>query len=640
MFKYENLKKIHPKYYLLVADIPIIIMTYIVSLILVFGFDDVVGSKINEWKFVLIILPIKIYFFATFGLYRNVLRHMDLTSIVTIFKTTVFASFVIAGVFSLFKNNIAGRTIIVDWMLTFMFVSGTRYSTRLLREVILNNFISPNVSKNCVIYGKGELVDKVLRHIRTSPDLNYRVRSVFSSNHHDHNKVMQGINMYYDDGLTFKEYLKENKTDLLIIADNSLPRQKLREILFESNEHKIEVKIVPMADQFLKDATLHFETVRDVSLEDLLKRDKNDINLPVIEEFIKGKIILVSGAGGSIGSEMCNQILECKPKKLILLEKSEFNLYQIERQCLEKIGNLNNSIVIVPLLLNVTDKENVFYYIDKYKPNIVIHAAAYKHVPMVEKNIALSVKNNVLGTKILADACVESKVEKFILVSSDKAVNPTNVMGTTKRLCEIYIQSLHQLGVFTKFSAVRFGNVLGSSGSVIPLFKEQILKGGPITVTHPDITRYFMLIPEAVQLVLQAGSLSEGGEIFILDMGEPVKILNLAKDMITLSGLKYPDDIDIIFTGLRPGEKLYEELIITGSEIHTQYESIFIAQPKEINCQQTFSKFKEIFNVLNDRDDIKIIELMNQLVPEFKHKRDNSEAASSRMPSFEYKGSI
>jgi len=638
MVKYEDLKKLHPKYILLLADIPLIVMTYILSLLLVFGVDEILSSKINEWRFVLIILPIKIYFFATFGLYRNVLRHMDLSSIVTIFKTTILASIVIAGIFSLFKNEIAGRTIIVDWMITFMFVSGTRYSTRLLREVILNNFAVSNSTKSCVIYGKGELVDKVLRHIRTSPELKYRVNSVFSNNRYDDNKVMQGINMYYDDGITFKEYLKENKIDLLIFADNSLPRHKLREILFECAEYKIEVKIVPMEDQFLQDATLHFESVRDVSLEDLLKRESNDISLPVIEQFIHGKIVLVSGAGGSIGSEMCNQILECKPQKLILLEKSEFNLYQIERQCLEKINNLKQNIVIIPLLLNVTDKENVFHYIDKFKPNIVIHAAAYKHVPMVEKNIALSVKNNVLGTKILADACVESKVEKFILVSSDKAVNPTNVMGATKRLCEIYIQSLHQLGVFTKFSAVRFGNVLGSSGSVIPLFKEQILKGGPITVTHPDITRYFMLIPEAVQLVLQAGSLSEGGEIYILDMGEPVKILNLAKDMITLSGLKYPDDIDIIFTGLRPGEKLYEELIITGSEIHTQYESIFIAQPKEINCQLTFGKFKEIFNVINDRNDSNIIELINQLVPEFKHRRDNSESNSERMPSFEFKG--
>ncbi len=638
MFKNDRLKNIHPKYYLLVADIPLIIATYVFSLILVYGLSEELNLKLQDWWFVLVIIPIKIYFFASFGLYRNILRHLDLSSIVTIFKTTVFASFVVAGVFFLFKNDIAGRTIVVDWMITFMFVSGTRYSSRLIREVIINNFVLSNAAKTCVIYGSGELVDKVLRHIRTSSDLNYRVVSVFSTNKYDDKKAIQGINIHFDDGKVFKNYLKNNKIDLLIFADNDLTKQKMREIVFECNEYKIEVKIVPLEKHFLQDASIRVETVRDISLEDLLKRDSSDINIPIIEEFIRDKIVLVSGAGGSIGSEMCNQILECSPKKLILLEKSEFNLYQIERQCLEKIGLLKQNIKITPLLLNVTDKENVFYYIDKYKPNIVIHAAAYKHVPMVEKNIALSVKNNVLGTKILADACVESKVEKFILVSSDKAVNPTNVMGATKRLCEIYIQSLHQLGVFTKFSAVRFGNVLGSSGSVIPLFKEQILKGGPITVTHPEITRYFMLIPEAVQLVLQAGSMSKGGEIFILDMGEPVKILNLAKDMITLSGLKYPDDIDIIFTGLRQGEKLYEELIITGSEIHTQYDSILIAQSKEINCQQTFSKFKEIFGVLNERNDSNIIQLINQLVPEFKHRRDNSDSNSERMPSFEYKG--
>lgn len=640
MFKNDTLKNIHPKYYLLLADIPLIIITYIISLTLVHGVNSALYANLDNWWFVLIIIPIKIYFFASFGLYRNILRHLDLSSIVTIFKTTIFASFVIAGAFSLFKNDIGGRTIVVDWMITFMFVAGTRYSSRLIREVILNNFILTSTAKNCVVYGSGELVDKVLRHIRTNNELNYRVSTVFSTNKYDHKKVIQGIDIRYDDGQIFKEYLKDNKFDILIFADNDLSKQKMREIVFECNEYKIEVKIVPLEEHFLQDASVRVDAVRDVSLEDLLKRDSNDINLPIIETFIKGKIVLVSGAGGSIGSEMCNQILDCKPRKLILLEKSEFNLYQIERQCLAKIDSIKQNISIIPLLLNVTDKDNVFYYVDKYKPNLVIHAAAYKHVPMVEKNIALSVKNNVLGTKILADACVESKVEKFILVSSDKAVNPTNVMGATKRLCEIYIQSLNQLGVFTKFSAVRFGNVLGSSGSVIPLFKEQILNGGPITVTHPEITRYFMLIPEAVQLVLQAGSMSEGGEIFILDMGQPIKILNLAKDMITLSGLKYPDDIDIKFTGLRPGEKLYEELIITGSEKHTQYESIFIAQPKEINCQYTFSKFKEIFGILNDRNDVNIVNLISELVPEFRHKRDNSDSNSERMPSFEYKGPV
>lgn len=638
MFKYENLKNIHPKYYLLLADIPLMIMTYVVSLALVYGVNDTLYSKLNEWWFVLMILPIKIYFFATFGLYRNILRHLDLSSIVTIFKTTVFASFVVAGMFFIFKNDIAKRIIFIDWMITFMLVSGTRYSSRLIREVIINNFVMSTASKSCVIYGSGELVDKALRHIRTKAELNYRVISVFSTNKYDDKKVIQGIDIHFDNGEVFNEFLKNNKLDLLIFADNNLSKQKMREIVLACNQFKIDVKIVPLEEHFLQDASERVESVRDISLEDLLKRDSNDINMPIIESFIRDKVILVSGAGGSIGSEMCNQILECKPQKLILLEKSEFNLYQVERQCLEKIGSNKLDISVIPLLLNVTDKENVFYYLDKYKPQLVIHAAAYKHVPMVEKNIALSVKNNVLGTKILADACVESKVEKFILVSSDKAVNPTNVMGATKRLCEIYIQSLNQLGVTTKFSAVRFGNVLGSSGSVIPLFKEQILKGGPITVTHPEITRYFMLIPEAVQLVLQAGSMSEGGEIFILDMGQPIKILDLAKDMITLSGLKYPDDISIEFTGLRPGEKLFEELIITGSEKHTQYESIFIAQPKDMNCQVTFAKFKEIFGILNDRNDEKIIKLISQLVPEFKHRRDNSNSNSERMPSFEYKG--
>ncbi len=339
----------------------------------------------------------------------------------------------------------------------------------------------------------------------------------------------------------------------------------------------------------------------DISVEDLLARHPQDLDKSTIETFIQDKVILVTGAGGSIGSEICRQCEKYGAKKLILLDHSEFNLYSIEQEI--------KDIPTVAVMENIRDLELIDKTFAKHRPEIVIHAAAYKHVPLVEANITEAILNNIVGTKNVIDTAIKYYVEKFVMISTDKAVRPTNVMGTTKRICELYAQNSNGKG--TDIVAVRFGNVLGSSGSVIPKFKAQIEKGENITVTHPEITRYFMLIPEACELVLQAGAIGSGGEIFILDMGEPIKIVDLAKKMIELSGR---DDITIEFTGLRPGEKLYEELLIDESDAQTQYKSITVARPTLYDREQLN---KDIEELVNSNDKLK---KLKEIVPEFEHK--------------------
>lgn len=346
--------------------------------------------------------------------------------------------------------------------------------------------------------------------------------------------------------------------------------------------------------------------LEDISVEDLLARRPKDLDKSLIQEFINGKTILVTGAGGSIGSEICRHCKKYGAKKLLLLERSEFNLYAI----VEELGDFN----AVPIMKDVVDFETLGSVFKEHKPQVVIHAAAYKHVPLVESNMMEGIKNNVIGTKNIVDNCVKYEVEKLILISTDKAVRPTNVMGATKRICELYSQNV--ISKKTEIVAVRFGNVLGSSGSVIPKFKAQIQAGKNITVTHPDITRYFMLIPEACELVLQAGALGKGREIFILDMGEPIKIMDLAKKMIELSGRK---DISIEICGLRPGEKLFEELLINESECFTEYESITIAPTTIYNIESLNNDIQKLIS-LKSKDEI-LVQLKN-IVPEFSHKEN------------------
>jgi len=453
-------------------------------------------------------------------------------------------------------------------------------------------------TKQVVIFGAGKAGMKLEEEFRNSE---YKVRYFVDDDNIVQGRSIDAVRIL--SSVDLQKRIGKEKFDLLVIAMPSANKKRITQIYEELNSYFKEIKVLPSLSDILRDKDFSTQ-LKDISVEDLLARHPADLDKNKISSFIGNKVVLITGAGGSIGSEIVRQCIIFKAKQLILLDHSEFNLYQIEQE----VGGVN----VVPIMQSVVSLEDLDRTFNTYKPDIVIHAAAYKHVPLVESNISVAIRNNIIGTKNIIDTAIKHKVKKLVLISTDKAVRPTNVMGTTKRICELYAQNSNGNG--TDIVAVRFGNVLGSSGSVIPKFKGQIEKGQNITVTHPDITRYFMLIPEACELVLQAGAIGTGGEIFILDMGEPIKIVDLAKKMIELSGR---DNIQIEFSGLRPGEKLYEELLIDDSDCTTDYESITVAKPTLYDIDKLN---KDISKLLICEDKI---EQLQYIVPEFNHQLNN-----------------
>ena len=450
-------------------------------------------------------------------------------------------------------------------------------------------------TKKLVIYGAGKAGLQLQREFLNSE---YHLVCFIDDDEILHHRSIDGISIYSQE--KYYSLFQEEKFDMMVIAMPSVSKDRIKNIYETMQGNFDRIKILPSIQNILKKEEFT-KQLKDISVEDLLARHPKDLDKNQIENFIKDKIVLITGAGGSIGSEISRQCKAYGAKQLILLDHSEFNLYSIMEELKDE-----NVIPVMQTVRNFGFIENTF---EKYKPQIVIHAAAYKHVPLVEHNILEGISNNIIGTKNCIDLSIKYGVEKFVLISTDKAVRPTNVMGTTKRICELYAQNVNAEN--TEIVAVRFGNVLGSSGSVIPKFKSQIEQGKNITVTHPDITRYFMLIPEACELVLQAASIGKGGEIFILDMGEPIKIVDLAKKMIELSGR---NEINIEFCGLRPGEKLYEELLINDSDQKTKYESITVASSTYFDINELNQKIEELL-VCEDK-----IAKLKEIVPEFNHQ--------------------
>jgi len=470
---------------------------------------------------------------------------------------------------------------------------------------------------NVAVFGAGTLGLSVKQMIESTPESGLRLIALIEDDPSKIGKKIQGYKILHPDGLP--ALVKDHGVQELIIAVNNLSPERKNRLIEECLRLGIKVRAVPPATQWIK-GQLSLRQIREVKIEDLLGRDVIDLGKEELERQIKGKIICVTGAAGSIGSELCRQIIMFEPKRLVLIDQSESPLFNTEYD-LKKLGLLVDLSIYVCDITNATQLEKI---LTEERPETIFHAAAYKHVPLMERNPTEAVICNIFGTRILADLAVKIGVKKFVMISTDKAVRPTSIMGCTKRIAEIYVQALfyhlHQTkGSATSFVTTRFGNVLGSNGSVIPIFQKQIEAGGPITVTHPEIVRYFMTIPEACRLVLEAGVMGYGGEIYIFDMGKPVKIYDLARQMIKLSGLELGKDIDIIFTGLREGEKLFEELLNdTENTVPTHHDKIMKAKVPVYQYDQISNYLDLLEDLIKDKNELKVVALMKDIVPEYK----------------------
>ncbi len=538
-------------------------------------------------------------FAAIYKLYNKAWEYASIGELIQIFKAITLSILVTAIVQQIINHDIYVRILAMAWMLHLLLIGGSRFVWRMFRDTYIAKAAD---KKRTLIIGAGSAGTMVVRQLQHNKDADlYPIAFVDD----DRNKQKLEIYNVPVIGTTtnIKEIVEDNDIEHIIIAIPSLSRNQINEIFEKCRKTKAKTQIVPMLEDLL-DGTVSVNEFRDVQVEDLLGREPIQLDDAGIGEKIAGKTILVTGAGGSIGSEICRQVMKYNPAKIVLLGHGENSIYTIE---MEMRVTYKDAVEITTEIADIQDRHKIFEIMNKHQPYIVYHAAAHKHVPLMERNPEEAVKNNIFGTKNVAEAADTFKVNTFVMVSTDKAVNPTNVMGATKRFAEMIVQHMASISTGTRFVAVRFGNVLGSRGSVIPLFKKQIQKGGPVTVTHPDMIRYFMTIPEASRLVIQAGTLARGGELFVLDMGDPVKIVDLAKNLITLSGYSI-EEIGIEFTGLRPGEKMYEELLNEG-EIHP--EQIF---PK-IHIGKAVLMDQEVLRqFMNDFEEISKEEIRERLL--------------------------
>lgn len=529
-------------------------------------------------------------FFVIWKLYRSVWRYASANELVNIVGATVCASLA-QFVYCKFTDNRMPRSYsVLYFFLLTLAICCIRFGYRILR--LINNkrmnLLGKEHCVNVMIIGAGAGGDMILKEIENSRYLSMRAKCIIDDQPGCHGKLMRGVPIV-GGRESILDAVGRYSIDEIIFAIPSANVQTRKEILDICKESGCKLRTIPGTYQLIN-GDVSVSSLKEVEIEDLLGREPIRINTEEVLGHVGGKVVLVTGGGGSIGSELCRQLAAHHPKQLIILDIYENNAYDIQQELIRKYPELD----LVVLIASVRNKERIDSIFETYRPNIVYHAAAHKHVPLMEDSPHEAIKNNVFGTYKVAQAADRYGVDKFVLISTDKAVNPTNIMGASKRLCEMLIQSMNR-NSRTNYVAVRFGNVLGSNGSVIPLFKKQIAEGGPVTVTHPDIIRYFMTIPEAVSLVLQAGAYAKGGEIFVLDMGEPVKILDLATNLIKLSGYRVGEDIQIVFTGLRPGEKMYEELLMNEEGLkETANKMIFIGKPIEFDEEVFRSQLVEL----------------------------------------------
>lgn len=595
---------------LLISDIIILTGSFIISLSATMGVSYLEKNMLLPF-FTMITICLTI--FSILGIYRTLWSTSVDREIIMILISTIISTFTYFIIFKIEKIEYYGIFYIVNILLTHLGMCGMRILYRAARRAVLYFRLNQNMENRMkvLIVGAGSAGKLILKEMFENPQLNMCPVGIIDD---DENKLGKSYYNIPVIGTTddIEQIAKNLEIDEIIFSIAKIKRIRKREIMQICKNTKCKIKTIPGIYELI-DGRVSIKKIRDVEIEDLLGRESVQIRDKEVLRFIKGKKVLVTGAGGSIGSELCRQISSLNPRELILVDIYENNVYELQQELIRKYENLDLKVLIA----SVRDKNRMEEIFINYQPEIVFHAAAHKHVPLMEDSPCEAIKNNVFGTLNVAELSAKHRVKRFVLISTDKAVNPTNIMGATKRCCEMIVQTLNKSSE-TEFVAVRFGNVLGSNGSVVPLFKKQIEEGGPVKVTHPEITRFFMTIPEAVSLVLEAGTMARGGEIFVLNMGEPVKILDLAKNLISLSGLEPDVDIKIEFTGLRPGEKLYEEILMDEEGLrNTAKEKIYVGQPIEVDEGVFFDRLRHLKDVaeMEDKDEIRYV--IKELVPTY-----------------------
>ncbi|MFP4198871.1 MAG: polysaccharide biosynthesis protein [Halanaerobium sp.] len=609
----EYLLKLYKKPRLIVIDLVLINLAVLFSFILRF---DEAWLQYFELNYLAAITVISFFVLYFSSLYNKMWQYASMSELYSIFKATIIINILFVIYLYFFRVAFPRSIVAINLMTDIFLLGGMRFGLRLLKDILNRNQTNKSQSRVLII-GAGDAAEMIIREMQKHPEIGKRIIGLVDD---DPAKQKLEIHGHQVLGKTKKipQLIEEYDVDEVIIAIPSAEGKTIKRFYELSNKKDVKVEIVPGVYEILK-GDVSLNQIRQVKVEDLLRRDQVDLISDEISAYLENKTILVSGGGGSIGSEICRQVAKFNPQKIIILDINENTTYFLERDLKEKYPNLD----LISIIGSIRDKAKLEKVFREHSPDVVFHAAAHKHVPLMETSPEEAVKNNILGTRNLAQTAAESEIDRFVLISTDKAVNPTNVMGASKRAAEMVVQTINKKSK-TKFMAVRFGNVLGSQGSVIPLFKKQIASGGPLTVTHKDITRYFMTIPEASQLVIQAGALGKGGEVFVLDMGEPVKIMELAEDLISLSGFTPYEDIDIEVIGLRPGEKLFEELLCdTEDNIATEHERIFINNLEAVDQEFLDKHLLKLERLAEKGAASEIISALVDLVNTYQPRRDN-----------------
>ena len=621
--------KVLPIWTILLIDVLIIVVSSLLAYALRYDFRSIFLESSTIDKTIVWTVIVNLVFFRVFRTYSNVLRFSSFIDIMRIFVslTVSYALLMISSVLlaSYLDIRLAPVSVLfMAYIISFAIMSCSRIVVKMFYELL--NFDGSH-SANVFIYGAKEAGVNIAKALRVNLRNHYRLRGFIADEPELINKVMMGVKVFPNDE-SLIDVLNDRDVHTIIISSAKMEELKKSDMADRLLAHNIKLMTTPPLSEW-SGQTLNRTQLKEIQIEDLLQRDPIEIDIHKVASHLEGKRVMITGAAGSIGSEIMRQVASFNPYKLILVDQAETPLHDIRLELQDRWRDIDAETIIADIS-NATRMEDIF---KEYQPQYIFHAAAYKHVPMMEDNVSESIQINVFGTRTLADLAVKYGAEKFVMISTDKAVNPTNVMGCSKRICEIYVQSLAKKlqekgGHVTQFITTRFGNVLGSNGSVIPRFRDQIQRGGPVTVTHPEIIRYFMTIPEACRLVLEAGSMGNGGEIYIFDMGKPVKIVDLAKRMISLSGRT---DVKIEFTGLRHGEKLYEELLnVKELTKPTYHEKIMIATVREYDYDEVKQRIQKLIEVSYTYDQMQIVAAMKDIVPEFISKNSCFEALDKK----------